>query len=389
MSENFKMLAKTMHGLEDVLAKELRNLGAMDIKPVKRGVSFVGDAGFMYKANYWLRTALRILVPIKEFKVRNEEEVYKRIKEIAWEDYFDIDKTIMVNATIYSRQFNHTLYIAQKVKDGIVDRFREKTGERPSVNTDNPDIRIDVYIHNEDVIVSLDSSGHSLHRRGYRKEADVAPINEVLAAGILGLIGFKGMSHLIDPMCGSGTFLIEAAMIAHNIPPGIFREEFAFKNWKNYNKELHDMLFEKSLEKEKNYYYTILGFDKDPRVLLKAGRNIKTALLDEQIKLEKADFLDFKSSREIKTPGILVFNPPYGIKFDADIPELYTGIGNTLKNKFPGFTAWMFTSSKEGLKYVGLKPSLKIPLFNAKLESWLVRYDLYEGTRKDKGNKDS
>jgi putative N6-adenine-specific DNA methylase len=305
-----------------------------------------------------------------------------------WEDYFDLDKTLMVNATVYSRQFNHTLFIAQKVKDAIVDRFRERTGERPSVDTDNPDIRIDIYIYNENVIVSLDSSGHSLHRRGYRKEADVAPINEVLAAGILHLIGWKGMSHFIDPMCGSGTFLIEAAMMAHNIPPGVFRQEFAFKNWKNFDKELHDLLFEKALEKEKNFYYTILGFDKDPRVLLKAGRNIKNALLDEQIKIEKSDFLNFHSSREIKTPGILVFNPPYGIKFEANIPELYTGIGDTLKNKFAGFTAWIFTSSKEGLKYIGLKPSVKIPLYNAKLESWLVRYDLYEGTRKEKGNKE-
>lgn len=376
-----------MYGLEEVLAKELRQLGAMDIKPVKRGVSFVGDTGFMYKANLWLRTALRILMPIKEFKVRNEEEIYRKVKEIAWEDYFELDKTIMVNATIFSRQFTHSLFIAQKVKDAVVDRFRERTGERPSVNTDNPDVRIDIYIHNENVVVSLDSSGHSLHRRGYRKEADVAPINEVLAAGILKLIGWKGMSHFLDPMCGSGTFLIEAAMIAHNIPPGVFREDFAFKNWKSFDSELYTMLFDKSLEKETNFYYSILGFDKDPRVLLKAGRNIKTALMQDQVKIEKADFMDFKSSREIKTPGILVFNPPYGIKFEANVPELYEGIGNTLKRDFPGFTAWVFTSSKEGLKHVGLKPSLKIPLMNAKLDSWLVRYDLYEGTRKDKSKK--
>lgn len=384
-NQNFKMLAKTMHGLEDVLAKELRQLGAMDIKKVKRGATFVGDIGFMYKANLWLRTALRILVPIKEFKVRNEEEIYKRMKEIAWEDYFGIEKKIMINATVFSRQFNHSLFIAQKSKDAIVDRFRERRGERPSVDTKNPEIRIDVYIHNENVVVSLDSSGHSLHRRGYRQEADVAPINEALAAGILKLVGWDGMGHFIDPMCGSGTFLIEAALIAHNIPPQVFRKEFSCMHWKNFDEELHSMLFDKALEKEKNFYYSILGFDNDPRVLLKAGRNIKNALMGDQVKIEKADFMNFKSSREIKTPGIIVFNPPYGIKLEADIPTLYTGIGDTLKRDFAGFTAWVFTSSQEGLKHLGLKPSQKIQLYNGKLESWLVRYDLYEGSRKNKG----
>ena len=373
-----------MHGLEDVLAKELRQLGAMDIKTVKRGATFVGDAGFMYKANLWLRTALRILVPIKEFKVRNEEEIYRKVKEIPWEDYFDLEKKIMINATVFSRQFNHSLFISQKVKDAVVDRFRERTGDRPSVDTKNPEIRIDIYIHNENVVVSLDSSGHSLHRRGYRQEADVAPINEALAAGILKLAGWDGLGHFIDPMCGSGTFLIEAAMMAHNIPPQVFRKDFSFKHWKSFDAELYSMLFDKALEKEKNFYYTILGFDNDPRVLLKAGRNIKNALMGDQIKIEKADFLNFRSSREIKTPGILVFNPPYGIKIDADIPVLYEGIGDTLKRDFAGFTAWVFTSSLEGLKHLGLKPSQKIQLYNGKLESWLVRYDLYEGSRKSR-----
>ncbi len=376
-----------MHGLEDVLAKELRQLGAMNIKPVKRGVTFEGDLGFLYKANLWLRTALRILVPIGNFKVRNEDEIYKRVKEMPWEDHFDVDKTIMVNATIFSEKFTHSLFIAQKVKDAIVDRFRERTGHRPSVDTQNPDIRIDIYIHNENVIMSLDSSGHSLHRRGYRCQADVAPINEVLAAGILKLIDWKGMAHMIDPMCGSGTFLIEAALIAHNIPPGVFRKDFAFKNWKNYDAELHDFLFEKALEKEKNFYYTIQGFDMDNRVLAKAEENIENALMTDQISTSQADFMEFETDQEIKKPGIIVFNPPYGVKFEANIPELYNGIGNTLKHKFPGYTAWMITSSAEGLKHVGLKPSKKIKLYNAKLESWLVRYDLYEGSRKRKGSE--
>ncbi len=377
-------MAKTMQGLEEVLVKELRQLGAMDVEPVKRGATFKGDIGFMYKANLWLRTALRILVPIKEFKARNEDEIYKKVKDIAWEDLFDKDRTIVVDTTIYAQQYNHTLYMSQKVKDAIVDRFREKTGSRPSVDTKNPDIRIDVYIYNENVIVSMDSSGNSLHKRGYRTEADVAPINEVLAAGILKLAGWDGLGSLIDPMCGSGTFLIEGAMIAHNIPPGVFRKGFAFKNWNNFDEELYDLLFEKALEKEKNFYYGIYGFDKDPRVLLKARNNIKSALMTEQVKLEKADFMNFKSSRELKRPAMLVFNPPYGVKIEADIPELYRGIGDTLKRDFAGFTAWMITSSREGLKHVGLRPSQKIPMINGSLESWLVRYDLYEGSRKAK-----
>lgn len=376
------MMAKTMHGLEDVLAKELRTLGAMDIKVLKRGVSFKGDLGFMYKANLWLRTALRILKPIKEFKARNEEEIYRKIKDIAWEELFSNDKTIVVDATVFARQYNHSLFIAQKVKDAIVDRFREKTDKRPSVDTRNPDIRIDIYISNENVVVSMDSSGNSLHKRGYRTEADVAPINEVLAAGILHLAGWNGLGNLVDPMCGSGTLLIEAAMMAHNIPAGVFRKDFAFKNWLDFDEDLYNLLFEKALEKEKNFHYQIFGFDKDPRVLLKARQNVKNSLMDGQIKLEKADFMNFQSSREISKPGMLIFNPPYGVKIEADIPELYSGIGNTLKRDFAGFTAWMITSSREGLKNVGLKPSRKIQLLNGNIESWLVRYDLYEGSRK-------
>ena len=378
------MMAKTMQGLETELAKELQQVGAMDIKTIKRGATFTGDLGFMYKANLWLRTALRVLMPIKEFKARDEEEVYRKVKQIPWEDYFDKNKTIVVDATVFSRQFSHTLFMAQKVKDAVVDRFRDKMGSRPSVDTKNPDIRIDVYIHNENVTISLDSSGNSLHKRGYRTAADVAPINEVLAAGILRMAGWKGLGNLIDPMCGSGTFLIEGALMAQNIPPGVFRKGFAFQNWKNFDEDLYNLIFEKSLEKEKDFHYSIMGFDKDPRVLMKARANVKSALMDEVIKLEKADFLNFKSSRPVQRPGFVVFNPPYGVKIEADIPELYQGIGNTLKRDFAGFSAWMITSSQEGLKNVGLRPSFKVELNNGGIQSWLVRYDLYEGSRKAK-----
>lgn len=378
------MLAKTLAGLEDVLAKELRELGAMDIKKVKRGVMFQGDLGFLYKAHLWLRTALRILVPITEFKARNEKEIYKKVKAIKWEDYFEVNKTVMVNATVHAKQYRNTLFMAQNVKDAVVDRFRELYDRRPSVDTVNPDIRIDIYIKNENVVVSMDATGASLHKRGYRQAADVAPISEVLAAGILKLAGWNGMSNLYDPMCGSGTFLVEAALMAHNIPPNVYRKSFSFKNWKDFDEGLYQLLFDKALEKEKNFHYKIQGYDRESKVLMKARKNLKGALMDEQVKTEKADFLNFNPTRKPEKPGMLVFNPPYGEKLEADIPELYSGIGNTLKNEFTGYTAWVFTASQEGIKNIGLKPSEKIQLKNGNLDAWLLRFDVYEGSRKQK-----
>ena len=378
------MLAKTPQGLEDVLAKELRQLGAYDIVKVKRGVKFAGDLGFLYKANLWLRTALRIIVPIHEFKARNEKEIYKKVKAIPWEDHFSVKKNIMVNTTINAKQYRNSLFMAQNVKDAVVDRFREMYNQRPSVDTKNPNIRIDIHIYNENVTVSLDASGASLHKRGYRHETDRAPISEVLAAGILKLTGWDGLSNFYDPMCGSGTFLVEAALMAHNIPPNVYRKDFSFMHWKNFDKELYQLLFDKGLEKEKNFHYSICGYDKESRVLMKARKNLKTALMDEQVKTEKGDFLNFNPSNKPQKPGVLVFNPPYGEKLEADIPALYEGIGNTLKREFAGFTAWIFTASSEGLKHVGLKPSVKIPLKNGNLDCLLVKYELYEGSRKSK-----
>ncbi len=381
--DQLKILAKTYFGLEDVLAKELRTLGAREVKTIKRGVTFTGDLGFLYKCNLWTRTALRFLVPVGEFKIRNEHELYKKVKSIAWEELFTEEKTIAVDAVVNARQYRNSLFIAQKTKDAIVDRFREEKGERPSVNTQDPDIRINVHIYNENVTISLDASGSSLHKRGYRKEADIAPISEVLAAGILKLVGWDGIQDFIDPMCGSGTFPIEAALMAHNIPPNIFRKNFAFKNWNNFNEELYQLLFDKALEKEQNFHFKIYGFDKDTRLVMKARNNAKSALLQDQMSIQKMDFLTFEKPEHFKERGLVVFNPPYGEKMEADIPALYKGIGDTLKREFQGFTAWMFTSSQEGLKNLGLKPSQKIPLYNGKLESWLVKYELYAGSRKD------
>ncbi len=384
------MTAKTLFGLEEVLAKELKQLGAMDVEVITRGVTFKGDMGFMYKANLWLRTAVRILVPIAQFKARDADNMYRKLKDIAWEELFDCDKTIAVSASTFKTIHDNSLFVAQKAKDAIVDRFRDIDGNRPSVDTRNPDVRIDLYLYQENVVVSLDSSGQSLHKRGYR-EADAAPINEVLAAGILKMMDWTGLGNLIDPMCGSGTFLIEGALMAHNIPPGVFRKDnFSFLNWKNFDSDLYELLFEKALEKEKNFHYKILGFDNDSRVLLKAGKNLRSALMEDQIKLEKADITNFNPVKEIPRPGMLIMNPPYGIKLEADIPVLYEGIGRTLKHQFAGYQAWMISPSIEGIKKIGLRPSKKIKLVNGSIECWLLRYDLYEGSKKAKkqGNRE-
>lgn len=377
------MLAKCLTGTEEVLAKELRELGAMDIVKVKRGVRFRGDLGFLYKANLWLRTALRILMPVAEFKARNEEEIYRKVKQIAWEDLFGVEKTIIVKASVFAPHIRNSLFLSQRVKDAIADRFRDNTGRRPSVSKENPDIVIDIHVAREKVVVSLDSSGASLHKRGYREETGRAPLSEVLAAAILKLAGWDGLKHFVDPMCGSGTFLIEAALMAHNIPPGVFRKDFAFKNWKQFDEELYKLIFDKALEKEKNFHFSITGFDRDSRAILKARHNLKKSLMIEQVKTEKMDFLAINKDREFATPGLLVINPPYGEKLEADIPALYQGIGDSLKHHFPGYEAWLFTANEEGLKHVGLKASQKIPLKNGKLDCWLVKYELYEGSRKN------
>lgn len=378
------MMAKTLFGLEEVLAKELQLLGAQQVKSLKRGVSFYGDLGFLYKSNLWLRTALRILVPIAEFKIRNENELYKKINQIAWEDHFSVDKTIVIDSTVYAKQFTNSLFIAQRSKDAIADRFRDKFGRRPSVNTQNPDVRINVHISNENVTVSLDASGDSLHKRGYRNQADRAPLSEVLAAGILKLTGWDRKSPLIDPMCGSGTFLIEGALMAFNIPPNVFRKEYCFKNWSNYDANLFGLIFDKALEKEDLFSHSILGFDKDFRVLRKAEQNIRRALMQDQIEVEPSKIEDLKRPKNIGSHGTVIINPPYGIKIEADIPELYRNIGDALKREFEGFDAWVFTASREGIKNIGLRPSKKIPLYNGKLESWLVKYEMYRGTKKVK-----
>ena len=303
------MVAKTLYGLEPLLAGELRQLGASAVEEGTRNVSFEGDTGFMYKANLCCRTAIKILKPIHAFNIFNEDDLYKKVYEMPWEDYMSVNGSLAVDATVFSKQFTHSKYVSLKTKDAIVDRFRDKTGERPDVDLDHPTLRINVHIDRNICTISLDSSGSSLHKRGYKTESTLAPINEVLAAGMIMLSGWNGQCDLLDPMCGSGTILTEAAMIAANIPPNLNREEFAFEHWPDFDVNLFEVIENAALKKITDFRYKIYGYDVDPVSIKKARQNVKNANLEEFISLEVKDF--FQSEKTTEGPMFLVFNPPY------------------------------------------------------------------------------
>lgn len=385
MGNNFKMVAKTLFGFEPLLAKELRNLGAIDVKEGVRSVSFYGDKGFMYKANLSLRTAIKVLKPINSFKIFSEEDLYREINRMAWEDYLDNNQTLAVDATVHSEKFTHSQYIALKTKDAIVDRFRDRTGQRPSVDLDYPNLRINIHIEKEFCTVSLDSSGQSLHKRGYKLATNIAPINEVLAAGMLLHSGWDGQCDFMDPMCGSGTILIEAAMIACNIPPNLNRKEFGFEKWKDWDEDLFEKIQESVLKKARDFHFTIKGYDKAPSAVQKAKDNIDNANLSEFISVEHEDF--FKTEKQTERHLHMVFNPPYGERLNIDMPEFYKAIGDTLKQNYPDTHAWFITSNLDAIKHVGLRPSRKIKLFNGSLESKLLKYEIYEGSKKAKNQE--
>jgi putative N6-adenine-specific DNA methylase len=380
--ENYKMTAKTFFGFEEILARELQILGAQQVEVGTRVVSFKGDKGFMYKANLALRTALKILKPIKTFKAHNDKALYDGIRAIDWSDYLTEHNTFLVDTTLHSENFNHSQFVALKTKDAIVDQFRDLNGKRPSIDKDFPDLQIHVHIDRDNVTVSLDASGASLHHRGYRTATNIAPINEVLAAGMLILAGWEGKSHLLDPMCGSGTILAEAAMIACNVPANINRKEFGFEKWKDWDAELFDNILESLLKKTREFHYTIKGYDKAPSAVAKAKDNVKNANLDEYITITNENFFD--SKKETEGPLQMVFNPPYGERLDIDMERFYREIGDTLKQNYSNTNAWFITANLEALKFVGLKPSRKIKLFNGKLEARLVKYEMYEGSKKGK-----
>jgi len=380
--ENFKMIAKTFFGFEEILANELKTLGAQEVEQGIRMVSFKGDNGFMYKANLSLRTALKILKPIYSFRANNENALYKGIFGMNWNKYLKANQTFVIDVTTHSDYFKHSEFISQKCKDAIVDQFRERTGQRPSIDKIHPDLRINLHIDKDQVSVSLDTSGASLHQRGYKTATNIAPINEVLAAGILLLSGWNGQSDFLDPMCGSGTFLAEAAMIACNIPANINRKEFAFEKWSDWDSNLFDQIMDSLLKKTVDFKYKITGFDKAPSAVNKAIENIKNANLSDYIDIEERNFFDTNKLKEEKLH--IVFNPPYNERLDIDMENFYAEIGDTLKQNYPNTDAWFITANLEALKYVGLKPSRKIKLFNANLEARLVEYKMYVGSKRTK-----
>ena len=377
------MLAKTLFGFEEMLAKELTQLGAQDVKAGIRSVSFTGDKGFMYKANLGLRTAIKILKPIKTFRITKEQDLYDNVYKMSWENYVKPTGSIAIDATLHSAVFTHSQYTALKTKDAIVDKFRNTEGHRPSVDLRFPDLKINVHIDREVCTISLDTSGESLHKRGYKTATNIAPINEVLAAGLIMLSGWDGQTDFMDPMCGSGTMLAEAAMIACNIPPNLMRKEFAFERWEDWDVELFEKIEASLLNKTRDFHHKIYGYDKSPSAVEKAKENVKNAHLDEFISIKHEDF--FKTQKAGTEKLHMVFNPPYGERLEnLNVEEFYGNIGTTLKHNYPGTDAWLITSNMEALKCVGLRPSRKIKVFNAKLEARLVKYEMYEGSKKAK-----
>ncbi|MDR0750218.1 MAG: THUMP domain-containing protein [Tannerellaceae bacterium] len=377
---NFEMVAKTLSGLEEILAGELIALGANDVEIGRRMVSFTGDKELLYKANFHCRTALRILKPVYHFKAKDADTVYQKVKEVAWEHYISLDKTFAVDSVIYSDNFNHSKFVAYRTKDAIADFFVEKYGKRPSVRVNNPDLYVNIHISHNDCTLSIDSSGESLHKRGYRIEQTEAPLNEVLAAGMIMKTGWKGESNFVDPMCGSGTLLIEAAMIALNIAPGIHRKEFAFEKWVDFDRELFDRIYNDE-SNEREFTFKCFGSDISPTAIQVAGKNIRNAGLMKYIELKELPFQQFT---EAPQPGLMVTNPPYGERISLrNLMGLYAMIGERLKHVFSGYNVWILSYKDECFEQIGLRPKEKVKLMNGSLECEYRCYEMFEGKNKE------
>jgi putative N6-adenine-specific DNA methylase len=380
MENEFELIAKTFMGLESVLAKELTQLGANNVQIGRRMVSFTGDKELMYRANFSLHTAIKILKPIARFKAKSADDVYEEIKKIDWTTYLDNNHTFAVDAVVFSEEFRHSKFVSYKVKDAIVDQFREKTGSRPNISVTNPDLRLHIHIAEDDCTLCLDSSGESLHRRGYRQESVEAPLNEVLAAGMILMTGWHGETDFIDPMCGSGTLLIEAALIARNMAPGLFRKEYAFEKWPDFDADLFDRIYNDDSQ-EREFTHHIYGYDIDMKAVNTARMNTKAAGLTADITIEQQDFKDFTQPKE---KAILVSNPPYGERITTpDLLGTYRMIGERLKHQFMGGDAWILSYREECFDQIGLKPSIKIPLYNGSLECEFRKYTMFDGKLKE------
>ncbi len=375
-------VAKTFSGLENELATELKFLGAENIEIIKRGVKFEGNKELLYRANYLVRTAIRILTPITEFKVTDEQSLYDGVKAIQWDEIMTHKQTFVMTADVFHSQIDHSHFAALKAKDALVDFFRDKIRRRPSVDKDDADIFINIHISQNVCTVSLDSSGESLHKRGYRIGADKAPLNEVLAAGLIKLSGWKGDVDFYDPMCGSGTIVMEAAMAAMNIPAGYYRDKYAFEQWTDFDEDLWKAIKEEHDNEFKDIDIKIFASDRSEKAVQIAKRNLKHAGLHKDIEISKAYFDSIVPNSD---KGLLMFNPPYGMRLtENDIVRLYQEIGDVLKSNWAGHQAWIITSAMDAAKFIGLRPSKRIELYNGPIEAKLLCFDLYEGSRKEK-----
>ena len=377
-----EIIAKTFSGLEELLANEIKEIGGKKIFPIKRGVKFEGDEEVLYKCILSLRTVLRLLVPIFKFKAHTEKDLYFKVKKLAWEDFLDLNQTFAIDCVANSKVFNHSKFVALRVKDAICDRYRANYDDkRPNVNVQNPDVPINVHINNLDVTILLDVAGFSLHQRGYRTKDHIAPMNEALAAGSLMLSEWDNKTDLYDPMCGSGTLLVEAAMMAQNLAPRLFsNKKYAIEKWDNFN-----LMLWKSVKKQLKHEIEpssvqIYGSDISSKSVHMAQFSAKTASVDDIISVEQADFFKRKNSF---SEGFIISNPPYGERLkNEDIIEFYKEIGNTFKREYSGFKAWIISSNFEALKFIGLKPSKKIPLKNGALDCKFQKYEMYSGSKK-------
>lgn len=377
---NFKMLAKTFYGFEPLLSEELQALGAQKVTQGNRIVTFWGDLGFLYKANLCLRTALKILVPILQQKVQDYDALHALFYHFSWEDYLNVDQTFAIESVVFGNTFKHSQYTLQRAKDGLVDRFQKEFGKRPNVSKNHPDLKINIHIQDNLCTLSLDSSGASLHHRGYRTATNKAPINEVLAAGLITLSGWKGQTDFLDPMCGSGTLVIEAALMAAHIPANWNRKKFGFQTWPNWDAALFETIKNAQWAKHRIPNIQIAGSDKAPSAIEKAIQNAANAGVSEWVTWERMDFFQ---REKVADEGIhILTNPPYGERLDGNINALYQSIGDTFKQSFTRAEAWLISSNFEAMKHIGLRPSRKIKLFNGKLESRLLYFPIYSGTKR-------
>jgi len=385
MTKEFPMLAKTFKGLEQVLATELVELGANNVQIERRAVSFTGDKRMLYAANFCLRTASRVLVPIASFKAKTTDDIYEQIKQIDWSQYMTAKTSFLIDATVYSDLFRHSQFITYRVKDAIVDWWMEHGGARPNVQLTNPDLYLNVHIAGNQLTISLDSSGESLHKRGYRVANTQAPINEALAAGMLLLAGWKGQSDFYDPMCGSGTLLIEAALIARNIAPGVYRKGFAFEKWANFDADLFEDVYNDD-SRERDFHHKIYGSDAGFYAVQAAQKNVQSANLQRDIEVKQIRVQELRLSEGGRSTedALVMMNPPYGERLsqDKDVLRLYQDIGTALKHQFSGATAWIISSNEDALKCVGLRPAKRIRLVNGDLECLFNQYVLFKGDRK-------